>query len=232
MRTITLCLAISLFTCAALPPGVSAECPRDSVFACGWEFSTAPTLVKGGSCPLNVFSRAEYDLTSGTAISQITGALYSLWIAAETRTSDAFTLNGPGISPITFHARLVLSYSSWSRRGCGGQCPPGTAWMGARLRQGATVVGDSLKSVNDGSFSVVRTIEVPITRGPGESFSLAVSTYTRVLYLAYGLIEARLEFPDLPPGYTVVSCQGYQAMGEQPTPTARHSWGRLKAAYR
>jgi hypothetical protein len=104
--------------------------------------------------------------------------------------------------------------------------------MGARLGHGATVVADSLRCPDDASVQTMHAIEVPITRAPGESFAQSMSTYTRVLYLANGLIEAQLEFSDLPSGYAVDSCQGFQSMGDPPTPTARSSWGTLKVGYR
>lgn len=157
-------------------------------------------------------------------------------------THDEFTVLGPeGASPAAFTVRLGLTalctgyFTYW----CGPTNPNATCSMpsgdvSARLVEGA---------VNEASYRGRNTsapLELTVTRAPGEAFTLGVKVVANApgdfddavdaVSHAAASIAAVLSFPDLPAGWSVVSCQGYQA--GQIVPTRNTTWGRLKISYR
>ena len=97
---------------------------------------------------------------------------------------------------------------------------------GASIREGAS--NTSPNSTAGGP----PTVGITITANPGSSFDLYMDGRVSGGYLQTGVaaMNAWLNFPDIPPGYLLTSCQGFTA--DIPVPVRATSWGRLKTVYR
>jgi hypothetical protein len=77
---------------------------------------------------------------------------------------------------------------------------------------------------------VAGALDAPVSAFPDQPFDVALTA--RISTPPYGgsvYAYGRLVFRDLPPGYAVVSCNGYGGLA---TPALDGSWGRLKVRYR
>ncbi len=221
----------------------SAECPVDTVTA---HSSFSGTVTHTTSMPTDGVSRfdsgryctdycyswyvdsdAKYDLVAGTMYADVvaSGAGDGEAIAS---THDVFTLLGPAAAPpVTFHAHV----SAGAAILCGGGFD---AQADASIREGASssasVVGsrDACLGPTD--------LAVSIARAAGTTFDLYLTVHAKAgsnsIFGPGGDAHASLSlsFPDLPVGYSVVSCQGFAA--GQVTAAKRSSWGALKTLYR
>ena len=191
---------------------------------------------------------ASYQLASGTIRARawhvVTGLLPGPGTHARVAAHDTYTLLGPdGAGEISFTARLSVSSV------CGGEyeyactigpeftCSMPAGGALASIREGAANMASSAYESN-GAYD--HALDVSITRAPGGTFELALSAQAE----AAGLVDtqhdrgssrsasvtARLSFPDLPPGWSVISCQGFRAGHIVPARTT--TWGRLKTSYR
>jgi len=117
---------------------------------------------------------------------------------------------GPTSSgPISFTAQLAAQLDIHS---------------GASFRE-----GDSNTGSTTGPWPGLRLIQVIVTTSADSPFVL----HTNLLAftsISGGFGYTQLSFPDLPPGYSIVSCQGFAAGAVVPART--HTWGRLKTLYR
>lgn len=190
---------------------------------------------------------AEYDLASGTMHVMAKGLSPQLelcggaWANAYLR--DVYTLEGPsGNEPITFNARFDLTMSATGEYtyqpvfGGPVTLPPG--WARFSCAEGASNVSTVL--LDEEAVGWQGSSVLTLTRAPGESFELSMRssvwasstwvTATDHCVLRVGEISANLSFPDLPPGYGIVSCQGFRSGTS--VPVNRPTWGQIKTLYR
>ena len=194
---------------------VCTTVPRNSSTRCG------PTVFGADAC-----GTAGYDLVAGSAGASVNsggdGGPF-----AEARATDRFVLTGP-TSPDAVSFTAALSVVAGAGCFCGGT--EGT------LREGAgTALSVSVPYYDPvcgcPAYFVDRILSLSLRHRVGEPFEL---TYTASAGAQGISVSSRasvtLSFPGLPPGYGIVSCQGF-ATGA-PVPTRPASWGSLKVRYR
>ena len=217
-------LPLALVVTLAVPGAAVAVCPTNSMSAPGasqvspnpsGHLAGSRTCVEGGNIRHTATGNVSYDLTHGT-ISAYVDVQILCSGTSEMLTHDIFTLTGPAsTSPISFSS--VINVHSWA---------DGVAFAGATVREGDSNISPG--SV-PGDWS---TVGITITVGPGSSFDLYMDGRAAGGYWGNGgaAVNAWLDFPDLPAGYVVQSCQGFIAGGVVPVRAA--SWGKLKSLYR
>jgi hypothetical protein len=167
-----------------------------------------------------------WDLTAGSIHMDQCCSLAGAWV----KVGDAYDVLGvPVGTAVTVTALLTVS-GSVSTSGCGGSGCGG--YYGARLEHGANAP-QVVRSVGlfSGSASFVDVI--PLT------FTIVAGTPETLFMSAWGArspggshasqADGVLTFAGLPPGATIVSCQGY---GAGVVSSRATTWGRLKTMYR
>jgi len=222
-------LLVVLVLTLAMARSSRAECPANTVNVLSDTYTTsAPSDTayrQASDCDVyycwQQVGRASYDLVAGTMYVNALGA--NADASSSLFTHDVFTLFGPpSSSPITFAARAHVELSI----DCNG-VPPSAS---ASIRQGTSNLAETARAqCGDGTTD----IGISITCETAATFDLYMTAEVQAGEPdSGGQAEARvsLTFPDLPPGYSLVSCQGY-ATG--PTvATRRESWGALKTLYK
>jgi hypothetical protein len=146
---------------------------------------------------------------------------------ASASTHDVFTLLGPAAAPpITFHAHAIVRTGIY----CGyGDVAQAYASISDGAFEGAGIAGST------DSCLVTTDLPISISRASGSTFDIYLTVSATAgsgdifAYGSDGSASLRLTFPDLPAGYSLVSCQGF---GAGVTAAKRSSWGALKARYR
>jgi hypothetical protein len=251
--TLLIVAILAALPCAAL----AAVCPADTIHLVGQDYMVSGLHVSTDAA--NVFSnyrfytsppttatqRGAYDLVRGSieAVAYGTSATNMYMLQAETRvaTHDVYRLEGPltGL-PVTFTARLRLNIvcagDTFSSRGTGWIIPAGL--VTADLGEDGTSNRSSLRIQEN--LRDVRDLSIVLNRSVGEVFPLRMALMTEGTaspdnstdegFPRYAEASGLLSFPDLPPGYSLVSCQGFASdapVGARPT-----TWGRIKTLYR
>lgn len=188
---------------------------------------------------------ASFDLRTGDfharADMQVTYMAGGALAHGRVRAHDTYTVLGPdGAPPATITARLgyhatCAGYYEYSGPYGNLSMPSGDARI---VFAGGDAQADS--SYHTGNGTVHDSLEVVVTRAPGGTFELsfdvhAIANGVGDYSLDYGsnrtaTIDAGLVFRGLPEGWSIVSCQGYQA--GQIVPARKSTWGRVKSAYR
>jgi hypothetical protein len=160
----------------------------------------------GQSCPI-----ACYDVPHGRLEAQIVPQGTSGCNQVALR--DTFRLVGPAGPSLSFEVVVELECAITDS---------GTA---------AAVIFPNLQRANfteSGSAELV----APITVDPNTPFPVGVLLVARTYYAPISRggahITGDLRFRGVPPGYAVVSCNGY----DLPVPATATSWGRVRALYR
>ncbi len=223
MRSGTSALASAALLIALPFPIAAATCPTNTMSAPGisqvsadhsGSLSGSQTCVEGGNIHGFASGRCSYDLTQGTIAASGSGDIICTG-SAQVLTHDVFTLTGPAsASPISFSAVIHVDTYVF-----------GFGSGGATIREGASNTSPNGSVIGGGSI----TVGITVTVLSGSSFDL---------YLEGGAggagggasMGALLEFPDLPPGYVLQSCQGFSTIGA--VPARPLTWGHLKTLYR
>ncbi|MEQ1737674.1 MAG: hypothetical protein ABL886_14870 [Rhodoglobus sp.] len=245
---VTLCL----FTMPSA--ALATECPADTVHLVGQYYgesglfvSTAPALDRSNyryytSPPTTAFQHAAYDLIGGSILSVASGTSvinqYMLHAEALVATHDVFRLIGPaGGAGASVSARLrlhiVCAGDTFSSGGTGYYIHAGS--VTAHLGESGTTHRVSLEVREN--LRDVRDLVLTFDRQVDETFTLRMSIRTEATaapdnsidegFPRYAEAVGQLSFPDLPPGYSVVSCQGYAP--DAPVPSRTTTWGRIKS---
>lgn len=253
-RRILALLPVALFLLIA-NHSLAAACPPDTLWVLddtwqigeGGRFVTqdSAAAIAPGNNSVQRTQEASYQLNRGTLSVRAWDYAFTFGSPptfARVAAHDSFTVLGPeGAGAITFTARLTVrshcagaySYTCFDLQPC--WFPDGHASAGIREGESNAM---SIEHTQTGGYEDI--LDVSITRARGDAFELTLSA----LALASGIMDhqvdmssaryadvtATLSFPDLPSGWSVVSCQGYQA-GEI-VPVSRTTWGRIKTAYR
>lgn len=202
-------------------PSHTTSAPSDSIS----QYASGSVCDYGYCYYYYAYGEAVYDLKAGTVRVHAYANSYG-YGQASAATGDVFTLLGPPSDPpITFHARAHVDFP--------GDCSYGTeGGADATIREGAS---NSAMANHQTCQHAATDIEVAMTRAAGSTFDLSFILNASGgsgdgYYGGNGGVSVALSFPDLPSGYSVVSCQGF-ASGKV-TATRPLSWGELKARYR
>ena len=183
--------------------------------------STLPSRdhTQSASCapyPGTVSIHEFYDLVAGTIqANALSCEMATVNGFAVVYAKDRFRIVGPaGSDVISFQARLVTNGSAG-----------GFGTVSAGIRE----IGGESRNVNDnGLGGFATTLVLPLAHPVGQEFDLEyeVSAAAQISAQAQG----QLAFTGFPPGYGVMSCQGYA--GEGAVPARRTTWGAIKSIYR
>lgn len=191
-----------------------------------------------------------YDLTLGrfgtVASSGCTYMAYPGKSEARVALEDRYTIVGPpSAAPVAIEAVLQLDLRATGARTYGCWSPPDFSCsvdagaLTAELSEPATSQTVSFASRINRADS--REIALPLSHAVGETFTLRMQCSSEATpvadisvnddcYNRRGDVTATLSFRGLPPGYQVVSCQGFVGTGA--VPAKRATWGSLKSLYR
>ncbi len=165
---------------------------------------------------------------------------------ARVAVEDRYTIVGPpSAAPIAIEAVLQLDLRASGARtyfcfyGPDYTCSVDAGAITADLSEPATSQTTSFASRINRADS--REIAIPLSHAVGEPFTLRMQCSSEATpvadfsvnddcYNRRGDVTATLWFRGLPPGYQVVSCQGYVGTGT--VPAKRTTWGSLKSLYR
>jgi hypothetical protein len=193
--------------------------------------SSAPA---GGACPTNYASTGPYQFYPTEAVWRyfdnptidspsydlILGTMHSRWGACSEQTLSFY---------MTVHDDYWLHVTGVAQGGNRPLPPYGCAYaeISADLSSGALHDGLSANS-SCTSVDVDRLLSIPLEHLPGEVFQVTMKLNTGGS-CSFATADGVLRFEDVPAGYSIRSCQGYDAF---PTPARPTSWGNVKAAYR
>lgn len=171
--------------------------------------------------------RVAYDHPAGTVEVYHCCSLGRTYMKAR----DSYDVAGvPAGTPVVVVAELSVEGAILSL-GCSASGCWGT--LGFSLASGASLRESYLtrNMFAEGREPVQGGVELPITIVAGQPVTIERQLWAQKApggnHGAEGI--GRLRFSGLPEGARVVSCQGFQ---DDPVPTLRRSWGKLKSAYR
>jgi hypothetical protein len=192
------------------------------------QLSTDPVRVHAGSNP-DVFTSYNMSARQANAKAQLYAPYNSITRVAHGRLSarDLFTLSGPAtVTPVTFHARLRVHKQSSGHQvyECYGQmCEVPSGAVSASFSAGGQSAA-VWSRMQDGADST--ELVIPLSIVAGQSFEVAVvltanADFAGNPFLDQGSnraaeITGDWDFPDLPSGWSLVSCQGAQAWANVP----------------
>ena len=206
-------VALSLLLAAAA--SADPNCPPNQFYGLGGPVKSS-TLPKDSMstdvCELftcGTFS-ARYDIPLGSFHVSTVGGIVDV-ISFKVVAQDDFRVTGlPPGSPVSVVAHLSVTLLK----------------AGAHLKDAAAHDASALADLDP----VVTDLSLPIAATAEQPFLLQVEL-SSILDSAGGANGAgTLSFSGLPPGATVVSCNGY--VGDQSTLARATSWGKLKRIYR
>ncbi len=237
----------------------SAACPADSVtrWVYGPPHSfptvvtTAPTYAEHlhGNYPVpptDAWEDIRYDLTVPEFELQARGEASSnmamLFAEAHLALHDTYLLVGPpAASPIPMRVHLHLNARTTGDvvRDLGGRID---VFEGGRVTVafGRVGSGSPITYANQDNVDEGLDLMLPVTALPGEPIELrlaATAEGTPAPDMSQdsalpnsAWLYGRWSFLDIPPGYTVLSCQGWSS--DAPVPARRSTWGGLKTRAR
>lgn len=141
-------------------------------------------------------------------------------------TRDTYRIVGPGTAPVSGLATLEITYSMYANQTCH---EPNYVAGTVTVSEGAQS-RSLFREANcvNGLFNQTERLHLPISHVPGEPFTLAYDLRGTGSFTTLSL-DVQFGFSNLPPGYTVQSCQNF---AYAPVATARSSWGAVKSYYR
>ena len=229
MRRTPVCVAALLLLSPA-PNALAQTCPLNLYSAGASNYyvedsSTAPSWNFG---PFN------YDLVHGTFAGALQGSGEG-GAFAQITLQDRYTIVGPStVTPLTFHVRVHVSGIA----GADMVTLPflGTVCLGSSgtfsVASGALAEEVQVSSYDPGACASVpfdETVELELTKIPGEEFPLRVGAHHSAGHLISISVTGTITFENLPEGYEMRSCYGYAGI---PVPAVARSWGSLKGMYR
>jgi len=188
--------------------------------------STLPS--NSAFCPAEInetgISSTSYDLVSGTLMSSALSQ-GDFGAGSGAGPNDVYVVQGPEFRCVAFQVNLhVMARFNRKTLFAEGQLDAYVQDLASGVPPFATVkVRTSVTTVTD------TTLSLPLSYCTDVPFHLFYDLETGAGYGDYHSM-AQFSFSGLPPGYSVVSCQGFRS--EQPIATMPSTWGRLKASYR
>ena len=234
-----LCIgAVVLVAWTTVSRSVGAECPLNELScgassASGELLSASPRDSLGCSDP-SAGAYGLYDLRTG--LLGVSSSAYDVGAGMSGAVHDVYQIVGmePG-TPVS----LVAEITAVGGVDLFGQCvfsPFGSF--------SATFFGDSGPSVSASGYASFgppycdgsgqeRTeivLQLPVAATAGQAFALHMEASTSVRWGSAHASLNNLAFSGLPPGASIVSCQGF--LQEPPVQALQASWGRVKSIYR
>jgi len=217
--------ALAVLACAAAASPARADCPESDVGLRGVQIVTSAPTYDSTYVYFGTF-QAAFDLPAGTLSMYQCCTLLHTWVD----TRDAFDVTGvPPGTPVTLTAQLTVDCFV-STTGCGGSGCSGTVIDS--LEHGADVdsqVHAVHLFIGREDFHDVLSIPVTIVAGTPEVIRCKIEGYRNPGGSHDSGGSGSIQFVGLPPGVSVISCQGYSS---QPTPARKRTWGSLKVTYR
>jgi hypothetical protein len=216
MRLLAIAMGVSLVVSAP----AFADCPVNHIITGGdghglQNDSTNPEnsyegtpVVPGGPCV------ACYSWPNGYF--RVSGNSPTDWGAAVNAT-DHFQISGPSsVTPLSITARLRFTGSV-------------SIYASGSVGLGDLAGASNSVGVSGGQSPSNQILVLPLEHLPNEPFDLVVDLSVGASYpYAAADLQAYLEFLDVPSGWSIVSCQGYDV----PVPARAQTWGSVKATYR
>ena len=200
----------------------STPAHRESTAACvTCQLNVNPTCEGTPRSPLEV---VQFDIPAGVVYART--YVFDLYAVGPVgaASQDQYWITGPAsATPITCTARFEVG-------GYGNCFATGTASM--------TVQGHTRSASFDNALTIGPCDQTPpisgaltraVSASVGQPFGVSLSAQvTRAPQYGSAYVYGLLSFRDLPPGYAIVSCNGFGAT----TPTVPHTWGSVKSRYR
>ena len=211
------------FALLALLPAIPAHsaCPEGSV-VCGPAPYTSTSPRMGSYC------------TEGSAFFSIPEAqlvLYSppydprMFRHVVAHLHDEFTVLGPGpATSYLLRLRVRVRVQGFSELGA-----PNKVTLALNLLTANPTAQGNWSGMN-GAFDIADSLDLAIPRTGVDPIDLTIEATQIATDYAQGTSTLEFTFVDLPPGWAVISCNGYRQ--EPAVAAAPRSWGSLKAAYR
>lgn len=199
-----------------------AQCPTNTIDVCGAVTSTAPSYSASGCGPTSN-GTGSYDLPAGTVSVLGNGDYPDGFASAHVTAEDVYHVVGPATPGLIGFSANLHAHGEGSSYYCTSASGSATLQFGT-VKQSVTFHGSSCQGEG-----VDQTISLPQQHLVGEEFHLVMDVVATASAGASASMDGSLSFSGLPPGYSIVSCQGYMSV---PTPSASVSWGRLKVRYR
>jgi hypothetical protein len=216
----------------AVAEALADPCPESCVLDYCSTWARRDTSVFGGTLfgsPGN--GAGSYDLVAGWAKASFRASTEGSAPGGSAIARDRFKLVGPiSQSAISFTVAFALVGSAFPNQNNGG------AFVGGSVREGnnppVSAGGDLIILYPEFYYwNLSKVLSLPLNHPVGEAFELTYQVNTSGSGSgSNGQVQGTLFFPDAPPGYGVVSCQGYSSGAV--VSTRPLSWGRLKALYR
>ena len=220
------------------PPAVLAECPQNLIrcgaFSDDQDRMTSAARDSVECSEAGDTAGAYYDLTLGWLVAGASGGDISAFARASAH--DRYQIIG--VEPGTA-VSLVAEMGASGGAGAYGHCAfsPYASVSATLERDDGTrvrVSAGSSYSYPDctpvGSGSLSATLQLPLEVIAGEEFGLHMEVTASASWGDGTASMSGLAFSGLPPGASIVSCQGF--LQESPVQALQASWGRVKSIYR
>ncbi len=212
---------------AGAPSVARADCPLTSVSCSGAGVDTAAPAFTA-SC--DGHTAAAFDIPNATLDQNAPGYESVSGSSSRIILRDAFTVHAPtsGV-PYDLRLRVYARGHAFAAGGFGDTA-------GLILNESADPVVPFETYANkawgtfDGSLDFDDSLDVVLHRHTGEPIGIAIDANLGAAAYCSATAQLRFRFVDLPAGWGVTSCKGYNQ--EEPVPARPMSWGTLKAAYR
>jgi hypothetical protein len=229
-----LVLAVMFFT----PSMCTAQCPMNTIDLHGFDtrvLFTGTAAAKDTSAIGSIgTAKSSYDLDNGFFTSQAVGDADAI-----VSTYDTFMLSGvSSTTPTAFQAHLTILGTINTAES---QSISRSANITARLTEGSSNIIALFRSVHSMASPpygalVDSTLTINISAIAGTLINVKVYIRTHSTHngsrgadFRTGNYGAQLHFTGLPPGASLVSCQGYTS--ESPIPVISSTWSSIKSLY-
>jgi hypothetical protein len=230
-RARALALLLAVLACAGALPA-HAECPANYIKngSASIVQSSAPAfdvpLGEDFGSPVDI----GYDLAQGRLHEHsFAGIANSSWV----RVGDFYDVTGvPEGTMIVATAELAVSNAWVGTGGCGGTGCWGYVVARIVSAQDSTERSAGINVYNTGKVSLApfsTVLGVAFTAGTPIPLTFRLEGHQTAGGSHATDADATIRFQGLPPGASVVSCQGFV---DPSTPAVRASWGRIKVSYR
>jgi hypothetical protein len=143
--------------------------------------------------------------------------------------NDEYMILGPpGGTPVSFAVEFEVS-GNVNLSLCGGDGNLGAAFSTVGSPTASTSYACNAACSCFGNQFLNTVLSLPLTRNAGTFFPLGYTLAANGVF-GGGNLTGQFRFTGLPPGSSIISCQGYRQ--DAPVPVQRTSWGTLKVSYR
>lgn len=223
-----LTLALAIVGAASITTGSARAACRESHIVCGFAVhgSTQPAYAfncgQGYSGSYDI-PNAHQAITVGEYVEDLNRRTMSvIW--------DDFTVLGPG--PSTSYVLRLRVRMRMHAVVAAGSTNNASLALNLYLAEPTPTSPHAFKGISafSGTSDVADSVDLAIPLTGNAPIGLVIEASGNANFFAVSSSTLDFEFVDLPPGWGVVSCNGY--VQEPAVPVAARSWGSVKAAYR